>query len=315
MKPVAITSEDIVSTNIPITETIWSSTETYAIGDQRYKGVFLYESAKDGNIGKDPDLYAGGVNVNNDWLNAGFAPIADPYWLIVGMINRMKVWDGYLSTCSTNPLIIDQIIQKPYVGTLYFLGVVASTAQAIVLDSLGTALWDSGTLDLYYGLDLVDDYYDWFFSEPPDPRSKFSIELGLITGSSDKIRILLSSPGTVSVGKISPGSSKDIGRTQKGMDDGALDFSKDIPDDFGDRYLKQGNYAPDINAVIRVKTEESDAIVNFLNSMRATGGVYDLNQGPISYQSYIIYGVLEEWRRTFVGINDMIIKFRVTGLI
>jgi hypothetical protein len=314
--PVEITTSDIVSTNVAITETLWDNTTTYVTGNQRYKGNFLYESAVDSNVGNDPEVTAGGVNINNDWLNAGFTPIESPKWLIVGMINKMKMFDGYTSTYTSNTSSIDTVIKKTYVSDLYLLGLSAATIQVYVLDSLDIVIWDSGLINMLEGLDLIDNMYDYDYSEPPDPRAKYYIPLGVTTLDTDKIRIVISGSGTVKCGKVVVGHAVNTGVTQWGLDDGFNDWSKNISDGFGDFYLKQGNYNPELNGVSQILTIlESDAIMNLLIKVRATGVIVDLNEGDVSYESLMYYCVISECRRSLPSYGDTKIKFKVTGLI
>ena len=313
MLPVTISLADIVSTNVAITETLWLVGTTYTLGAQVYKGVFIYESAVAGNVGNNPELTAGGTTINQDWLNQGFIPIATPKWLVVGMINKMRMFDGYVSTYTSKTTSIDVTIQKPYIGTVYLLGLDCSSVIIQILDSVGTILWTSTTLPV---VDLVSDYYDWFFSRPPAPRAAIRVELGLITGATDKIRILVSGSGTVKVGKVCAGSTIEFGAVQWGVDDGILDWSKVITDDFGETFLSQGRYVPEINANAQMLSiAESDSACAILNEFRATGIVVDLNENETDYASMITYCVFSERRRTLKGPNDTSMKFKLTGLL
>ena len=313
MLPIDVGITDIISSSIAITETLWNVANTYNLGDQVYKGVFVYESAIASNTGNDPELNSGGTNINNDWLNAGFTPISSPKWLVVGMINRMRMFDGYVSTYSTNLSSIDVTIQKPYIGTIYLLGMDASNILVQILNSTGTVLWQTNSLPI---ADLVSDYYDWFFSKPPAPRQAIRIELGLITGITDKLRIYVTGSGTVKIGKFCGGSSITLGQIEWGVDDGIIDWSKVITDDFGETYLAQGRYVPEINATARFLTiDESDLAISILDELRATGIVVDLNESGLDYASLITYCVLSQRTRYLNGYNDYTIKFKLTGLL
>ncbi len=313
MLPIDVSIGDIVSTNVTITETLWLVGSTYAIGEQVYKGIFVYESAIGSNIGNNPELTSGGVSINNDWLNAGFTPIASPKWLIVGMINKMRMFDGYVSTYTSKTTSIDVTIQKPYIGTMYLLGMEASSILVQVLNSTGGVLWQSTTLPI---VDLISDYYDWFFSNPPAPRQAIRIELGLTTGATDKLRLYVTGSGTVKVGKVCVGSSIALGTIQWGVNDTILDWSKVITDDFGQSFLKQGRYVPEINATAQMLSiAESDLACTVLNELRATGIVCDLNENELDYPSLITYCVLSERTRSLNAYGDTTIKFKLTGLV
>jgi hypothetical protein len=316
MIPVSVALSDITNTNIPITETLYVAGTSYSLGAQVYKGVFVYESAVAGNTGNDPEQTAGGVNINTDWLAAGFTPIAIPKWLVVGMINKMRMFDGYTSTYSSKTGSIDFTVRKEFVGDVYLIGVQASVVKAQVLSSAGAVLWDSGNINLFAGLDLIDDYYDFFFSQPPEPRNALLIPLGVVTNATDKVRILLTGSGEVRLGKFCAGTTRWVGGVQWGYSDSTLDFSKNITDDFGETYLAQGRYVPVITATARAKTiAETDAIISILDSVRAMGCVWDHNEGSESYQSLICYGVMTERTRNLSAKGDYTIKFKVTGLV
>ena len=183
--PTTITESDLVSTSVSITETAWSGAESCDTGDRRYKGRYLYEAAKD-NVSSDPETHAGGVSVNKDWL-LEFSAVEEPDWLVVGMINRWKLFDSYVTTYTEDEDVVTVVFYAPYTETLYFLGMYASALAIQILNAGDEVIW-STVVDLMATDDPADEW-EWCWTQIPEPKSEFGVRLGLITSETDKIKI------------------------------------------------------------------------------------------------------------------------------
>ena len=184
--PYTIGEAEVESISTAITETPYSSSETVNKGDRRYVGRYLYEAAKNG-INSDPETNAGGVSISKDWT-AEYEAVEDPDWLVVGMINKWRCLDSYVTTVTEVDEMIEVVLLKPYVDSLYFLNVFASALHVQVLSASDTVLW-SKILDLR-GNDEVLDEWEWCWKPIPAPASDVKVDFGFITGAADKIRIV-----------------------------------------------------------------------------------------------------------------------------
>lgn len=186
--PEKIDEADLISCSVPIDETEYNAGTTYNMLERCRVGLFIYEAAKDGLTGVDPETNAGGVSINKDWLAAGFTAVDDPSWLVVGMVNRWRQFDSYVSTMTEDEGMIEEVFLKPYVDTLYFLNIYASYLLVQVLSSTGAVLWE-GAVNLQ-ARDVVLDEWEFCWKPIPEPVSEVKVELGLMTGATDQIRVV-----------------------------------------------------------------------------------------------------------------------------
>ncbi|NTW98331.1 MAG: hypothetical protein HGB35_00025 [Geobacteraceae bacterium] len=315
--PYPISTGDIVSNTATNGEALWNAGTTYAQGATCYKGNFVYESVASGNIGHDPETTSGGTIINRDWLTAGYQPVASPSWLIVGMINPLKMFDSYISTQTqkngVGAVSIEAKLRKAYSNTLYLLNTDAATITVTVKDAAATVL-KSITLDMYDGVDLVADEYEWCWSPVPEPKSDAMIDLGVTTNTTDVIEILAAGSTSVGLGKVVIGFARRLSSTKWGYESGVIDFSKITTDDFGETYRSEGRYAKEIKATCRVSMADADKVANQLIKVRATDCVLDFNEGAESYTHLIVYGLVSEWRQV-VEAGDTKITMTVNGSI
>ena len=316
--PKKITTSDIVSNSATNLETIWSGATTYSVGSRIYKNNFIYESAKNSNTGKDPELFSGGVVINQDWLEAGFTAVADPYWLIVSMINPLLKFDSYLTTQSITAgvgVVIDDVtFTKEYCNALYMLTMNASSVNVYVADSTG-AVMKHIYVDMYSSTDLVLDEYEWCWKGVNDPVSDVYIDLGITTASDDTIRVVSTGTNTVGVGKIVVGFAEKLGNTEWGYTNGTIDYSKITTDDFGETSRRQGKYIKTIQANCRIDQQAADQICLTLSRLGATDCVWDFNNEESQYSHLINFGLLKEWKNSGTSYNDSKISMTINASI
>ncbi|NTW98696.1 MAG: hypothetical protein HGB35_01955 [Geobacteraceae bacterium] len=307
--PIPITATELVSTTVPITETAWSSVGPYPKGTQVYQGLFVYEAARAVLANVAPVTHAGGVSINTDWLAAGNTPVADPDWLIVGMVNRWRMFDSYTSTVttSTDPVVV--VIECPYVDTIGFVGSTADTVTVEILDDADSVV-STQTVDL--DQDTASDEWEWCTFPAPTPRSEYEVTLPFVTQTNEKIKVTISGSGSpFNIGKISIGVAVSIGTTQWDYTDYIKDYSRDEEDDFGETYLKQGRWVPVVQAVAEMTLEEKDAIKAALIEARAQNCMWNFNEGNLTLATSIIYGRCKEFRFTTKTRTERILDSRI----
>ena len=185
--PEKINEVDLISSSVPIDETEYDAGTTYNMGERCRVGLFIYEAGKDNLVGIDPETNAGGVSISKDWT-AEYEAVEDPDWLVVGMVNRWRQFDSYVSTVTEAEGMIEEVFVKPYVDTLYFLNIYASYLLVQVLSATDTVLWEGG-VDLRKS-DAVLDEWEYCWKPIPEPVSEVKVEFGLMTGATDKIRVM-----------------------------------------------------------------------------------------------------------------------------
>ena len=97
-----------VTTNIPITDTLWSNTAVYTEGQVIYKGITLYESLTNNN---GPTKQSSAIDINGTWASGdviiieGVATSNVSYTVIAGDItgsgNTKDTWDAIIAKLKT----------------------------------------------------------------------------------------------------------------------------------------------------------------------------------------------------------------------
>lgn len=306
-------SSDVLQNTATNTKSLWASGTTYAKDAQVYKGDFVYQSAKASNTNHDPLTTSGGISINVDWINAGGVAIEDPWWFVVGMINPKSIFDSYITTATTatSPYVIT--VAKPECDSVSILNCYAASVTCQVYDGDDTLLTET-TKDLYEFTDFPNDEWEWCFSPIPDPLKNFVLDLSVVTTTDDYIKLTFESPESITVGKIVYGFQKNIGKSQYGLQNDILDYSKITTDDFGERYRKEGRYAKNIKCTLQFAIDYLDQISQLLDSIRATDCVFNFNENT-SFSSAIVYGLATERKQTVVACGDYQLSFNIDGSI
>jgi hypothetical protein len=314
--PEQILTSDIISSSATNTVSAYASGTTYGIGALVFEGDYVYESAKSANVGKTPHLFAGGLVVNIDWIADGFTAIADPSWINMRKINPLLMFDSYLYTQTTKTgvgaVTLDVKYSKGNCTGVYLLNIDATSVTIVIKDSVGILL---KTITTNLITDICLDEYDWCWSPIPDPVSDIYIDYNLVTSANDTVQIIFNSTTSVAVGKIVTGYAQQMGNTQWGYDNGILDFSKKVTDDYGSTFLQQGKYAKTIKATCIIGIADADAIWSRLVKVRAQNIVVDFNESGTTYSHLINYGLVQECRQSAVGFNDTKISMTINGSI
>jgi len=97
-----------------------------------------------------------------------------------------------------------------------------------------------------------------------------------------------------------------------------LDYSRKDTDDFGNTYLRQGNYAKKVECDIWLQNGQIDWVRKKLADVRATPAVYNFNNVNLQtsdFESLIVYGFYRNFEIIIPGINYSKCSFEVEGLI
>lgn len=226
--PIEVTASNLVSSSVAISETAWTA-GTYNAGDQRYVGTDLYEA----------------LSTTTDEPTAGVAA-NPPTWLLVGKINRFRMFDFGIGsvTSDTGPIIVE--IEPGQVANAVKLFEIAGadTVQVEVTDPVGGLVYDE-TIDLadYTG---INNFYAYFFE--PYRKADEAAFFDLPNYTDATITITIDGPGTVSVGETVIGRQQRLGVTLINTSIGSENFSRKERDEFGvfriveRRTAKLGNF-------------------------------------------------------------------------
>ena len=145
--PITITPALLTSTNVAITETAWTA-GTYATGTRRYVDTDLYEVVASPSTAQSP---ADGVLAN------------PPTWILVGKINRFKMFDFRIGDATTNSGTIEvEISPGQIVNAIAAFEVYARTVHVTITDPIDGVVY-SKTIKLLDNSEVLD-WYSYFFS-------------------------------------------------------------------------------------------------------------------------------------------------------
>lgn len=212
VNPITITP-DILTSNVTITETIWTA-GTYSNPDQRYEGTTLYEA----------------VGTTTDQPSVGAAKTV-PTWIVVGEINRFRMFDFAIGQKTTRASPIEVEIDSGLnINGVAFVEIEdTSSVQVIVTDPIDGVVYDE-TQELV-DLSAIFDFYTYCFADVQIKTDAIFLNLPNYPGA--VVKAIITGPGTVSVGETVFGPMADLGTTLIYPNVGRELFSSRERDQFG----------------------------------------------------------------------------------
>lgn len=130
------------------------------------------------------------------------------------------------------------------------------------------------------------------------------------------LKITISNPGsTAKCGMCAIGLSADIGQTLYGARSGYVDYSIKSTNDFGYTYLSPGNWAKAPQIQTQIDRENVDAVYEDLVNARGSFVVLDANEGETDFETFRIYGFLEDWRIAMDNPTKANVNLTIRGAI
>jgi hypothetical protein len=254
--PLAVTTSNLTASNVAITETAWTA-GTYAEGVQRYVGTTLYEVIVHPHTSDSPTV--------------GVAAIP-PTWAVVGSINRFKMFDFTIGqkTSRASPITVT-ITPGEVVNTIALFELVNATSIRVqVIDPVAGTVYDqTRTLADYTG---ITDWYSYFFD--PYILAADAVFDDLPAYISAAITVTISGSGTVEVGELVIGRSREYGSTAINTRLGIEDFSRKERDEFGNFNIVERRFAKLHGFDVLLANNEVNAIFGALSAARATATLY-----------------------------------------
>jgi hypothetical protein len=271
--PFEVTESDMTSSNIPITETLWTA-GTYTLGQQRYEGITLYEVI----VASTTDQPSIGVTLST------------PSWKVVRNINRYNMFDGKIQSVSTNANTIEfTILPTTVVNAVAVFGALCLSVRVEIEDSVDGIVYDK-TITSIEG-DTVTDWAEFFFS--PYTRQQDFAFTDLPQYANADVRITIDNgTDTAQVGEVVLGGLKNIGVTQYGVSTGIQDYSRKTVDEYGNFIVEDRGFAKRAQYPVQILADQASSIQTTLSKYRTTPTVFI---GEISYASSIVYGFYKDF--------------------
>lgn len=277
VRPQNITDSILTSTNIPATSLLeWNAGTPYSINDEvKIESLHNEYRCLIANTGQDPSLNP---------VDGG----GSPYWLDLGSTNRWAMFDGKSRKTSSNP---DSIAVSLTFNTLVnSIAILNFSGASLNVTAVSASSGEVYNVDFDI-LELVDDYYEWFFLDIE--RKENIVALDLPAYRDLTITVSLLNTGSIaSIGELIVGLKKDIGVTQYGTSPNIIDFSRKDIDQFGNAFILERGFAKRVDYDVWMPSGKTDSVQRTLSEFRATPVVW---VGSEDFESIIVYGFMRRF--------------------
>lgn len=229
------------------------------------------------------------------------------YWLETGPSNLWAMFDQKTGTVTTRPLEVNaELTLTGRIDTVALFSVSGASVNVTMMD---------GATEVHnqdYSLVSTDGIVDWFsyFFEPIERKTELLVT-GLPNTLDPVLTVAVTDTGTVELGALVTGLSREIGATQYGAKVGITDFSRKEQDDFGNWYIVERGYSKRGNFTLMLDATYSDQVFNLLTAYRATPVVMI---GADDYASTYYYGLLKDWNIELSYPSHHVVTIEMDGL-
>lgn len=259
------------------------------------------------NFGMDPEIYMYGT---------------DALWAKIGPTNAWKMFDGEVTSrtlgkrCNdlTNETTISYSVQTvTAMNCIAFFDTVATRISLQLRRPDGTVIWSEV---VRITKNVSSGPSDYFFSEKfPSPENLFRM-FPAVPGAILDVEIY--SPSTCECGLSQVCRAKYLGETQLGAKISILDYSEESTTVYGITSLSKGPSTKELTCSIEVENSVVDAIVSWVNAVRATRLVVIADNSigsDIQFQSLMLYCYYTDMSVTFANQTITTCALEAKGLI
>lgn len=295
VRPVAITSGDIVSTDATEATAAYNAGTTYAAGDEVLYQDFIYLSLQNSNTGNTPDT-------------------SPTFWQQIAPSNPWAMFDTTVSTRTQATAPFNVVVAiTGIVNTMSVLNLDNVTSADIEIRDTSVSPAEviyTKTVELENS--IVLDWYDYFFE--PFVLSTDFVLTDLLPYGSTEIDVTFNGTGTVGVGLFQVGANYRIGDTQQGVNIGIRDYSVKTTDDFGNTTFVERAFSKRMSPLVFMDNSRLNATFKVLSELRATPTVFIGTDEP-GYEPLIIYGFLKDWNIAIEYPTASLVSIDIEGLI
>lgn len=242
--------------------------------------------------------------------NTGHTPRSSPtWWLDLGATNRWKMFDGSVTSQTSNPdSIVIGIKALGRMDSVALLNVSAATARFKMTDATEGVVYDQ-TYSLVSDSGITD-WYAYFFEAIT--RITDYVELDMPPYANATLDITLTDTGgTALCGACVVGQRKEIGGTQYDASLGIMDYSLKTRDSFGNYTILERAFSKRGNFMLWVENTMVDELHTILASYRATPIVYI---GSDRFGCSVIYGFYKDFSTVIKYPTASICNIELEGL-
>jgi len=252
--PVEITDSILTSTNVSETDYAeYNPATTYPLGERVISTTThkIYESAKAGNLDKDP------TDINN---RTG----TTIWWIQVDATNAWKMFDGEKTSATTNATPLTIVLRPGFINSLYAGGLIADTATITIKDSPGGTIVYSKTITLENS--YPPDWYEYFFSPFRQQPDLIIDDLPPYNNCEITFTLAISS-GNVECGMFQIGDLRQLGTTQYDASAAPKSYSSIKIDEFGNNEIIRRKKATDAEYQVILEPNYANTAMDIMNTV------------------------------------------------
>ena len=193
---------------------------------------------------------------------------------------RLMMFDDYLNTQTEFSDLIEVEIEFNNCDRVALFNIDAYSVDLELTDDDT----DTVVMTSFVDLEMSDGEYQQWIVEPVYIYANATLKISINKLGS-----------TAKCGLCAVGLSTNIGVTQYSPDLGFLDFSKKDVNDFGNTYLKAGNWAKVLRLRTMIDIGAVDDVFEDLVAVRGSLVIIEGNQGDTNYEALRVCGFFENW--------------------
>lgn len=306
--PAKIKDANIVSSNVLEDDAAaWNPTTVYGLDD-----LIIVSSVDVHQVWRSVH----GVTGTYPSGNVGFNPSAEldldnpVHWSYVGVTNKYRMFDNYLSSQSSRADNITFTVKDiGVVNTVGLLGCSAQTATLTGVDDTDGTFY-SQTIDLVSTAG-VDDWFPWFFY--PVRKNSFALFENIPPYLNSTFTITLASPyENVKLGHFAAGYGYYFGNIKYGANIQNKDYSIKQQLPTGEYYFKEGMTSRIGNFEFDFENSQLDLLQNIAVDLRVTP---TLIVAYADYESTLFWGLVQDMNTTLSYVSQSTCTFKLENLV
>lgn len=233
-------------------------------------------------------------------------------WLDAGPTNRWAMFDqsvesqtvanDFIATAIKIPddALADSVVLQNIEGADFARITMIDPLEGVVYDKIIPLIADSGVIDPY------------MYTFEPIVYMDQTLVVDMPPYAGATISISLSNIGEViKCGLCVVGLSRTVGYTQAGLGLGILDYSTKEKDEFGNSTIEEGSYSRTMTATVWVEKSQRNAVLNLLNSFRATPLIYI---GDTNDTTTVLYGYFRDYTDGIEEVSFSVLNIEIESL-
>lgn len=298
VQPIKLTPTSLLSTTAPEPTPLWVSGTSYA-----KDAMVIYTSAKTGLL--------------HGWVSQVAAntttPGSDPLkWLDAGASNRHAMLDAYNSsqTLATSPLVVE-IKPGAVYTTLALFNLLGDSVRVEMIDASNTTIYDQTKSLSQRRTAAWSEYYFNGFGG----RLTQAIFTGMPFGIGAKLRITVTGPDTVGIGRMVVGRQQILGCLEFGAQPYITDYSrKEWDPDFGDYEWVVRDYSRGFRGTVHIENAQLNRVWATLIGVRAVPTLWVGSEDPQFSETLVTLGVMQDAPASINYPTETLLNFTVEGL-